>query len=256
MYERADPPGARQMAGAWRPLLDPAIDRKPMPSDMAARTSRGRSSRLAAAPGRLAPIRASSQAAEIAEHRRQQPAGQGSRLIQRVGLLLQRRDSAPDRRRSPLARRVPGNHLCGATDDHLVDIAADQHLAMAEPCGDGVIGAAIAHQRQRTDPPRALVAGVVGDCGKALKNRTIPFQAFADRLVVATQLFRPSLGTAGFKMRVEIRSSGTLASAPGSSGGNSRRSPRPCPCRSPCRGGQSGPRTGNRDRNSLNTRVR
>ena len=46
---------------------------------------------------------------------------------------------------------------------------------MAEPCGDGVIGAAIAHQRQRTDPPRALVAGVV------------VFQAFADRLVVATQ---------------------------------------------------------------------
>ena len=40
--------------------------------------------------------------------------------------------------------------------------------------------------------------------GKALKNRTIPFQAFADRLVVATQLFRPSLGAAGFKMRVEI----------------------------------------------------
>ena len=75
---------------------------------------------------------------------------------------------------------------------------------MAEPCGDGVIGAAIAHQRQRTDPPRALVAGVVGDCGKALKNRTIPFQAVADRLVVATQLFRPSLGAAGFKMRVEI----------------------------------------------------
>jgi hypothetical protein len=63
-------------------------------------------------------------------------------------------------------------------------IAANQNLAMAEPGGDRVIGSAIADQRQRTDPPGALVAGIIGRRGKAPKNRAIARQAFADSLLM------------------------------------------------------------------------
>ena len=99
---------------------------------------------------------------------------------------------------------MPRDHLGAAADDHLMHIAANQNLAMAEPCRDGVIGSPVADQRQRTDPPRALITGVVGGCRKALKDRSIALQAFADRLAMATQLFRPSLAAARFKMRVQV----------------------------------------------------
>ena len=83
-------------------------------------------------------------------------------------------------------------------------IAANQHLAMTKPSGNRVIGSAIANQRQRVDPPWSLVAGVVGRCGKVSKNRAIARQALADRLLMATQPFRPSLAAARFEMRVQL----------------------------------------------------
>jgi len=75
---------------------------------------------------------------------------------------------------------------------------------MAEPCGGRAIGSAIAHRRQRANPSRAFVAGILDDRGKAQKNRSITFQAFADRLLMATQLFRPSLKAARSKMCVQV----------------------------------------------------
>ena len=161
-------------------------------SDMAARTSsREKLSRLAAAPYSRFP---GPSALQVGGGDRRTPAATASRPREppdpaRWSFAPARTDSAAESSCS----YERGLAITSAAQLMTTSLAADQHLAMAEPCGDAVIGAAIAHQRQRTDPPRALVAGVVGDCGKALKNRTIPFQAFADRLVRATQLFRPCL---------------------------------------------------------------
>ena len=56
---------------------------------------------------------------------------------------------------------VPGNHLRAARDNDLVDVAPDQHLAVAIGHGHRVVVAPAAHQRQRAHPSRALVAGIV-----------------------------------------------------------------------------------------------
>ena len=57
---------------------------------------------------------------------------------------------------------MAGDDVGGARDHHLVDVAADQNLAVAVGGRHRVVGAAIAHQRQRADPARLLVAGIVG----------------------------------------------------------------------------------------------
>ena len=127
------------------------------------------------------------QPTQIAKLGRQLPPDQGSRLIQRVGLLLQQGQIVQrieDEVLPVIGTRVPRYHLSAATDDHLMHIAANQHLAMAEPCGDRVVGSPVADQRQRADPSRTLVAGIKGGCGKGLKNRAIPLQALADRLII------------------------------------------------------------------------
>ena len=140
--------------------------------------------------------------------------------------------------------RMAGDHAGPVTDDHLMHIPTDQHLVMAEPGRHGITGPAIAHQRQGTDPPGALVTGIIGRCGKRLKNSSITLQAFADRLTMTPWPFKPiACGSTLRDGRSGRRRSGTLASAPGSSGGNSRRDLPPCPCRSPCPGGRSDPRT-------------
>ena len=74
-----------------------------------------------------------------------------------------------------------------AGDHHRVDVAADQHLAMAVGGRHRVVGAAIAHQRQRADPARPLLAGVVGRRRQVVEALEVPRQPRADRLVMAAQ---------------------------------------------------------------------
>ena len=57
---------------------------------------------------------------------------------------------------------MTGDHLTAAGDHHLVDIAADQNLAVPVSGRHRVVGAAIAHQQLRTDPTGFLLARVVG----------------------------------------------------------------------------------------------
>ena len=82
---------------------------------------------------------------------------------------------------------MTGDCLGPAADHHLVDIAADHHLAVAVGGRYRVVGAAIAHQRQRADPARLLLAGVVGRWRQRVERRQIPHQPFADRLLVTAQ---------------------------------------------------------------------
>jgi hypothetical protein len=58
---------------------------------------------------------------------------------------------------------VPGDDVGTAGDHHRVDIAADQHLAMAVDGRHRIVIAAIAHQGQRADPARLLVVSVAGE---------------------------------------------------------------------------------------------
>ena len=53
---------------------------------------------------------------------------------------------------------VPGDHLGPAADHHLIDVAPDEHLRRPRA---RIVVAAVTHQRQRTRPSRALVAGIV-----------------------------------------------------------------------------------------------
>src|SRR6266403_5493981 len=82
---------------------------------------------------------------------------------------------------------MTGDHLRPAGDHYLVDVAADQNLAVPEGGRHRVVGAAIAHQQLRTDPACLLLAGVIGRWRQGVERLQIPNQPFADRLVVTAQ---------------------------------------------------------------------
>ena len=105
------------------------------------------------------------QATQRGELLGQIPADQRRRLVESADLLLEQRQvmqRVEDEVLALVGARMPGDHLGAAGDHHLVDIAADQNLAVAVGGRHRVVGAAIAHQRQRADPARLLLAGVVG----------------------------------------------------------------------------------------------
>ena len=58
---------------------------------------------------------------------------------------------------------------------------------MAVGHGHGIVVAAVAHQRQRTRPSRALIAGIIGSRRQWQENLTIPLETLADGLLVAPQ---------------------------------------------------------------------
>ena len=58
---------------------------------------------------------------------------------------------------------MPGDHVGTARDHHLVDIAADQNLAMTVGRRHRVVGAAVAHQGQRAHSTCPLLPGVMRD---------------------------------------------------------------------------------------------
>ena len=82
---------------------------------------------------------------------------------------------------------MPGDHVGRAADHHLIDVAADQYLAMAVGHGHGVVVVPVAHQRQRAHPPGTLVTGVVRSRRQRQQGVAIPLEALADRLLVAPQ---------------------------------------------------------------------
>src|SRR5947209_7798639 len=86
-----------------------------------------------------------------------------------------------------IGARMTGDHLRAAGDHYLVDVAADQNLAVPVGGRHRVVGAAIAHQQLRTDPARLLLAGVIGRWRQGVERLQIPNQPFADRLVVTAQ---------------------------------------------------------------------
>ena len=94
------------------------------------------------------------------------------------------------------AKALPARIICASGKSAFArKLAVNSALAAAKAfcCVPGNTEAGMPVNDRVTDTPRALVAGIKGDCGKALKNRAIPLQAFADRLLVAPQPFRPSL---------------------------------------------------------------
>ena len=115
---------------------------------------------------------------------------------------------------------VPGNHLRAARDNDLVDVAPDQHLAVAIGHGHRVVVAAVTHQRQRTRPSRALIAGIIGSRRQWQENLTIPLETLADGLLVTPQPRRLAPAALSRESIVEgLEALGPRGRGPGSSAG-------------------------------------
>jgi hypothetical protein len=127
------------------------------------------------------------QAAQRGKFLRQIPADQRGCLIKSSDLVFEQRQVMQwvVDKIFPLVRaRMSGDYLRPAGDHHLIDVAADQDLAVAVGGRHRVVGAAIAHQRQRTDPARLLLAAIVRRRGQVVERRKVSDQPFTDRLLV------------------------------------------------------------------------
>ncbi len=126
----------------------------------------------------------------------QVPAGKRRGLVERADLVFDQRQivqRVEDQIFTLVRPSMPRDHLGAAADHDLMDKGLDQDLAVAIGHGHGIITPTVANQRQRTDPARALVAGVVRRRWQRQKNLTIPFQARANRLGVTPQAGRLTL---------------------------------------------------------------
>ena len=95
------------------------------------------------------------QAPQRGEFLGQIPADQRRRLVESADLVFEQgqvMQRVEDKVLALVGARMTGDHLGPAGDHHLVDVAADQHLAVAVGGRHRIVGAAIAHQRQRADP--------------------------------------------------------------------------------------------------------
>ena len=120
----------------------------------------------------------------------QVPARQWRGLVEGADLLLdqgQVMQRVEDQVLAVVGPAVPGDHLGPAADHHLIDVAPDEHLTVAVGHGHGIVVAAVTHQRQRTRPSRALIAGIIGSRRQWQENLTIPLETLADGLLVAPQ---------------------------------------------------------------------
>ena len=135
----------------------------------------------AIAPARL------KQAAERGKLLGQFPTGQRRRLIERTDLALKQRQivkRVEDEVFLLIRPGVPGDDVRTAGDHDLVDIAADQNLAVGIGRRHRVIGPPVAHQRQRADTAALLLARVIGCRRQRLERRQVAHQPFANRLSV------------------------------------------------------------------------
>ena len=81
-----------------------------------------------------------------------------------------------------------------ATDQHLLVPVGRRHRVVVQP---------IAHERERVDATRLLVASVVGSWQRLLEGGEIVLQPLADRAVMAAQSGREALPATLQKMRVQ-----------------------------------------------------
>src|ERR1019366_6512354 len=68
------------------------------------------------------------------------------------------------------------NHVSSAGDDDLVHVATDQHLLVPVGRRHRVVVQPIAHERERVDATRLLVASVVGSWQRLLEGGEIVLQ--------------------------------------------------------------------------------
>src|SRR5262249_44659669 len=104
---------------------------------------------------------------------RSQPTS-GAALVESANFLFEQRQImqwVEDKVLARVGARITGDHLAAAGDHHLVDIAADQNLAVAISGRHRVVGAAIAHQQLRTDPACLFLAGVVVLLSHKIRDR-------------------------------------------------------------------------------------
>ena len=105
------------------------------------------------------------QTAECGELLRQLPIGERGCLVECIDLLLDQRQvmQRVEHEVLPLiGARMAGDGLRAPGDDHLVHVAAHDHLAMPEARRHGVVVAPVAHQRQRRHARPGLLTGVIG----------------------------------------------------------------------------------------------
>src|SRR3546814_3247086 len=69
----------------------------------------------------------------------------------------------------------------------------------------GIVVAPVAHQRERADPSRALVAGIVGGRRQWQEGRPVPDHAGGDGLLMAAQFGRLALAAAPLQMGIQRR---------------------------------------------------
>src|SRR3954451_1094574 len=120
----------------------------------------------------------------------QLPANQRRRLIESANLLFEQcqvMQRVEDKVLTLVGAWMTRDHLGPAADYYLLDVAADQNLAVTIGGRHRIVGAAIAHQRQRADPAGLLLAGVVRRRRQFMERRQIPHQPFANRLLVTAQ---------------------------------------------------------------------
>ena len=91
-----------------------------------------------------------------------------------------------------------------------MDVAADQHLAVAIGSRHRVVVAAIAHQGQRADPGRLLLAGFIGSRRQRQQGGPISHQPLADGLIMTTQPVAQSAPAALQQLRVELSEAGRV----------------------------------------------
>ncbi len=99
--------------------------------------------------------------------------------------------------------------LLGAAGDcHLVDIAADQHLAVAVGSRHRVVIAPIAHQGQRADSGSLLLAGFIGSRRQRQQGGLVSHQPFADGPIMTTQPVAQPAPAVLQQLGVEFREAG------------------------------------------------
>ena len=118
---------------------------------------------------------------------RQRPPDQGRRLVKRPGLALQQGHVMPrleDQHVTVIAATMAGALLTAPHDHDLVHVAFHHHRAVPGGGRPRVVVAAVAHQRQRRDPRRALGARVIRDRRQREQRLAVAREALPDRLGV------------------------------------------------------------------------
>ena len=85
---------------------------------------------------------------------------------------------------TPVTTAMPGDLFTAAHDHDVLHVAFHQHRAVTVGGRHRVVVAAVAHQRQRGDPRRAPVAGVIRNRRQRQQRVAVSREALPDRLGV------------------------------------------------------------------------